>query len=77
MVNINDLFDDDFLDARKLYLHSFNALPSEFFVGQIDGEKAFTAFKAKFGDKIIREYRYQWYDKKKKEARFSRTLSGT
>jgi hypothetical protein len=74
MVIINDLFDEDFLDARKLFLHCFNALPSEFYIGHIDGEKAFTVFKEKFADKITRVYQYQWYDKKKKEARFSRAL---
>ena len=74
IVNINDLFDDDFLDARKLFLHSFNTLPNEFFMGQIDGEKAFTAFKEKFAGQITRVYQYQWYDKKKKEVRFSRAL---
>jgi hypothetical protein len=75
IVNINDLFDDDFLDAKKVYLHCFNALPSEFYIGQIDAEKAFTAFKEKFGEKITRLYQYQWYDKKKKEVCFSRALA--
>jgi len=74
IVNINDMFDDDFLDARRLFLHSFNTLPNEFYIGHIDGEKAFTAFKEKFADKITRVYQYRWYDKKKKEARFSRAL---
>lgn len=74
IVDINDLFDDDFLDAKKLYLHTFNLLPSEFFIGQIDGEKAFTAFNEKFAGKIVRTYQYRWYDKKKKEASFSRAV---
>ena len=67
IVDINDLFDDDFLDAKKLYLHTFNlSCPVRFFIGQIDGEKAFTAFIEKFAGKIIRVYQYRWYDKKKK-----------
>jgi hypothetical protein len=74
IVNINDLFNDDYLDARSLYLHSFNALPNQLFIGQIDGEKAFMEFKDRFAGRIGRVYRYQRYDKKKKEACFSRVL---
>jgi hypothetical protein len=74
IVDINDLFDDDFLNARSLYLHYFSALPNEFFINQIDGEKAFIKFKEVFAAGIDRVYRYQWYDTKKKEARFGRAL---
>jgi hypothetical protein len=72
IVNINDLFDDDLLEPKALYLHFFNALPSEFYVGPIDGEKAATAFKERFAAKIIRVYQYQWWDQKKKEVQFGR-----
>jgi ATPase family associated with various cellular activities (AAA) len=73
-INTGDLFDDYFIDPRALYLHCFNALPNNFFIGQIDGEKAFGAFKERFGGKIIREYQYRWYDAKKKRQRFGDTL---
>lgn len=74
IVDINDIFSDDLIEARALYLRTFNVLPSQFYIGSIDGEKAFTAFKEKYGARITRVYRYQWYDKKKKEARFSRVM---
>ena len=72
--NTNDLFGDDLIEARALYLRSFGSLPSEFFIGQIDGEKAFKAFSGRYADRITRTYRYQWYDRKKKEASFSRVM---
>ncbi len=74
IVNTNDVFSDDLIEARALYLRTFNGLPSEFYIGQIDGEKAFAVFLEKYGAKITRTYRYQWYDKRKKEARFSRIM---
>src|SRR6202051_4648240 len=75
MINLNDLFDDYFLDARNLYLHCFNALPNHFYIGQIDGEKAFGVFKEKFGSKISQVYQYRWFETSKKQERFGRTLT--
>jgi hypothetical protein len=75
VINTNDLFSDDLIEARALYLHAFNGLPSNFFIGSIDGEKAFAAFSERYCDRITQTYRYQWYDSKKKEAAFSTTSS--
>lgn len=74
MINVADLFEDELLEPRALYLYCFNSLPSELYVGQIDGEKASIAFSERFGEKITKVYRYQWYDQRKKEVRFSRAL---
>jgi ATPase family associated with various cellular activities (AAA) len=74
VINTNDLFSDDLIEARALYLHAFNGLPSNFFIGSIDGEKAFAAFSERYCGRITRTYRYQWYDSKKKEAAFSRVM---
>lgn len=74
IVNLNDLFDDDLLEVRAVYLQYFNSLPSEFYIGHIDGEKAVAAFRERFASRIIRIYRYEWYDKKKKEVRFGRAI---
>lgn len=72
IVNLNDLFDDDLMSARALYLNYFNTLPSEFYIGSIDGEKAVTAFRERYAARIIKVYQYQWYDNRKKEVRFGR-----
>lgn len=74
IVNTNDLFSEDLIEARALYLRSFNGLPSELYIGWIDGEKAFSAFREKWGDKITGIYRYQWYDSKRKEICFSHVM---
>jgi hypothetical protein len=70
----HDLFDEDFLDAKSVYLQCFGTFPSEFYIGPIDGEKAVKAFREKFAEKITRVYLYQWYDAKKGQARSRRTL---
>jgi hypothetical protein len=74
MVNSNDLFDDYFLNARTLYLHNFNTLPSHFYISQVDGEKAFEVFNERFADNIGEVYKYRWYESVKKQERFGRTL---
>lgn len=75
IVKTIDVFNEDPVDAKALYCHYFNGLPSEFYISGIDGEKAFMAFSEKYSGKINRVYRYQWYDKKKKEVCFGRTLA--
>ena len=74
IVKTVDLLNEDPVDARALYCHYFNALPSEFYISGIDGEKAFTAFAGKFAGMIIRVYRDQSYDTKKKKTCFWRAL---
>src|SRR5690242_10795973 len=74
VINTNNVFDDHFLDARMLYLYCFNALPSLNYIGRIDGEKAFSAFRKEFAGKIKATHQYRWYQSKKKVYRFDRTL---
>jgi hypothetical protein len=74
IVNMGDLFDDHFLDPKSLYIYSFNRLPSLSYIGNIDGEKAFGAFKEKFGGKITGVYRYDWYELRKKQYQFDTTM---
>jgi len=74
IVNMGDLFDDHFLDPKSLYIYSFNRLPSLSYIGNIDGEKAFGAFKAKFDGKITGVYRYDWYEVRKKQYQFDTTM---
>jgi hypothetical protein len=74
IVNMGDLFDDHFLDPKSLYIYSFDRLPSLSYIGNIDGEKAFGAFKEKFGGKITGVYRYDWYELRKKQYQFDTTM---
>jgi hypothetical protein len=74
IIDITNVFDDQFLEAKMLYLHCFNTLPSLNYIGQINGEKAFTAFRDKFGTRILKMHQYRWYRLKKKKYQFDRTL---
>ena len=65
VVNMNHVFDDHFLDINTLYLYHFNELPS-LHSGINDGEKAFQAFKLKFGGRILKIHQYRWFEEQKK-----------
>jgi hypothetical protein len=71
--NIN-LFDSRFVDAKNLYMHNFGALPNMNFIDSIDGEKAFNAFKEKYGKDIKHIHQYDWFEHKKKKYQFGKTL---
>jgi hypothetical protein len=69
-----NVFDDYFLNAKTLYLHYFNTLPSLSYIGQVDGEKTFAAVKEKFSEKIIQVHQHQCYENRKKQYQFNLTL---
>lgn len=73
MISAN-VFGRFYLDAKTLYLYYFNQLPCLSQVSGVDIEKAFAAFKEKFGDRIVRVHQYQWYKDKKKRYQFDMTL---
>jgi hypothetical protein len=74
VMNTNNLFDKRFLDTKILYLYSFHTLPSLHFINQVDGEKAFSAFKEKFTELIDTIHQYQWYKNKRTKFQFDRTV---
>lgn len=73
-VNLNELYGDYYLEAKKLYLYHFRVLPNNFYIGNIDGQKAFEAFKKKFSANILRVYQYRWYQARTKSEHFGSTL---
>jgi len=74
VINMNNVFDDHFLDVNTIYLFHFNELPSLHFRKFIDGEKAFKAFKSTFGDRIVKTHQYRWFSKRKKRFQFDKTV---
>lgn len=74
MIDTNDLFSDYFLNDKALYLYCFNRLPSNYYIGGIDGEKAFDVFREKFSHLIRQVYMYRWHDRARNCGRFSDTL---
>jgi len=73
-LDADSLFEDYFLNAKTVYLHAFKKLPDISHISQIDGEKAFEAFKEMFADKIFRIHQYRWYLNRKKEYQFDSTI---
>lgn len=74
IINTNNVFNDRFLDTKIFYLYCFNILPSLNYVSHVDGEKAFAAFKEKFGELINYIHRYRWYKRKAKKYQFDKTV---
>lgn len=73
-MDANAVFADRFLNSKSLYLYRFNNLPSLHFIANIEGEKAYSAFKEAFAGMIVAEYQYRWYKKKKNAYQFDETL---
>lgn len=74
MIDVNAVFADRFLNSRSLYLYRFSNLPNLHFIGNIEGEKAYIAFKETFADIIVTEYQYRWYKNKRKAYQFDETV---
>jgi ATPase family associated with various cellular activities (AAA) len=74
IINANQVFADEFLDTKNLYLYCFNRLPSINYIHQIDGEKAFGLFRDQFADLIRHVHQYRWYKRKKKGFQFDKTV---
>lgn len=74
VVNLTEALDYPFLNAKVLYLHYFNVLPSVSFIGRVDGEKLLPALKEKFAEEILHVHQRHWYKHKKKSFQFDRTV---
>ncbi|MEP6674002.1 MAG: AAA family ATPase [Ferruginibacter sp.] len=61
------------LDGKTLYLYYNNAIPSETFIGYVDGEKSFNAIKNKFGHQIKSIHTYRYHSTRLKKAEFNET----
>jgi len=74
IISSNNVFDTRFLEAKAFYTYCFNTLPNLHFIGTIDGEKAFNAFKEKFTPLIQNIHQYRWFKHKGKKFQFDRTV---
>lgn len=73
-IDANAVFGKRFLNSMSLYLYQFNNLPSLHFIGNIEGEKAYKAFRETFAHLIVSEYQYRWFKKEKKRFEFDETV---
>ncbi len=74
VINANNVFANDFLDVKILYLYSFNMLPSIHYIPDIDAERVFEAIREKFRDRIKNIHQRKWYKSKKKRFEFDNTI---
>src|SRR5262249_54419063 len=74
VLNMNNVFDNYFLDANTIYLFHFNELPSRQLRKFIDGEKAFNAFISEFRNRIVKIHQSRWFSKTKTRIRFDKTV---
>lgn len=68
------VFDDRFLDGKKFYQNHFNKLPSFYFIGAIDGDKAYDSFIQEYASMVADELKYRWFNSQKKKYEFDRTV---
>ena len=73
-MDANSVFGRRFLNSKSLYLYHFGKLPSIHFIGSLEGEKAYQAFRETFAHLIVSEYQYRWFDRQKKKYRFDETI---
>ena len=70
VIDANQVFDNRFMETKRLYLYHFQTLPKIHFVTSIDGEKEFDAFTEKFAPLILNVYKYRWYKHENKKFQF-------
>jgi hypothetical protein len=74
IINANRVFSNHYLDTRALYLYCFGNIPCISFADDIDGEKAFTAFEAKYPGMIESIHLYRSFKRRKKKVEFDDTV---
>ncbi len=74
VIDINKIFNDRFLDIKALYLYCFGKLPSINYMADVDGEKAFAAFREKYGGLISHVHQYRWYKRTRRKFQFDTTI---
>ena len=72
--NANSIFDNGFMSGKALFMHCFNLLPSAYYIGNIDGEKAFNAIRGKFSAQVKSVHVYRYYEAKLKGCDFNETF---
>ena len=74
LIDLNSIFEGRYLNSKALYLYHFHELPSLHNRYQIDGEKAYEAFREQFASRIMDIHQYRWFDQKRKKFHFDTTI---
>lgn len=73
-IDATSVFNNFFLDTKRLYLSCFNRLPCVSFIDDVNGEKAFRAFTEKYKWLIRNVYHNKLFARKRKQFEFDRTV---
>jgi hypothetical protein len=74
IINANSVFNKYYVDSKTLYMYCFGDIPSINFVDDIEGEKAYAAFRDKYSHLIQSVYTYRKISRKQKKANFDDTV---
>jgi energy-coupling factor transporter ATP-binding protein EcfA2 len=74
ITNTNSVFGRYYIDSKAMYMYCFGGIPSICWVDNIEGEKAFAAFREKYEGLIDAVYTYRNYYRKQKKANFDDTV---
>ncbi len=73
-VDAKSVFSTHLLNSRSLYLCTFNRLPNEDYIPDIDGMKACSLIREKYAHLIEHDYQFRIYDDRKKCMRVDETF---
>jgi energy-coupling factor transporter ATP-binding protein EcfA2 len=74
IINANSVFNNYYVDSKTLYMYCFGDIPSINYVDDIEGEKAYAAFRDKYSHLIQSVYTYRKISRKQKKAHFDDTV---
>jgi energy-coupling factor transporter ATP-binding protein EcfA2 len=74
IINANSIFDNYYIDSKALYMYCFAAVPCISFVDDIEGEKAFLAFREKYNRLIESVHTYRKFKRGNKKVDFDDTI---
>jgi len=74
LATVSGLFDNTYLDTKKLFITLRGALPSIAAVYTLRGEKAYAAFLAQWGTLVTATHQYRWHNAGDKKTEFNRTV---
>ncbi len=74
IINATNVFGNYYINSKALYMYCFVAVPSISFVDDIEGEKAFTAFREKYNGFIESVHTYRKFKRGSKKVDFDDTI---
>ena len=74
IISANSIFDKYYIDSKALYMYCFTGVPCIDFIDDIEGEKAFNAFREKYNPFIQSVHTYRKFRRKQRRVNFDDTV---